>query len=212
MKSIGFKALFLFYISILSTVFFFAAAEDKFVAQPPPNLQEFAEFLKNQPSSSVQFIQKRYVLGLNKPLESEGSITFSNAKQEIFWQINKPHSVQAVIKKDSYSELIEGKLIQSNDRVKTAVAKIIFALLHGNISILKEQFILNYSVENGAFLLEMKPKTFQFGKGIEVIQVGGVSEPSSIKIVFGKNDLVAITLKKEADSFRLKKSEKSTNR
>lgn len=127
---------------------------------------DLAQFLAAQQQAlplQVDFVQKRSIQGLPRPLRSEGSLTITAT--QVLWHTQQPMEQQLTIT----AEGITAGAAEQRMRGSEMVAQLLLAVLQGDAEALQQNF--NYQVVENC--LNLQPKATQLQQFIEQISSCG---------------------------------------
>ena len=165
-------------------------------------------FFKSQSEGKVikkNFVQKRYIRGLSKPIESSGDFLLFN-KEKIEWLTTRPFPSKVTVSKDGF--FIEGgekEGGESSEKFDSSYFKelgSILVTLHSGVSegeslsSLEKKFDLScIRLPDGELLVEAKPITHSLKRVISQIRIKGKNFPLKIEVEDSRGDRTEINFR-----------------
>jgi Outer membrane lipoprotein carrier protein LolA len=138
-----------------------------------------------------RFIQRRYLTGLAKPLESSGSFLFAR-EAGIEWHTDKPFDSQFVLTNTRILQRDEGGVsleIQASDQPALAVvARVFFALFALDLGSLSQDFDLYGQAGEAGWQLGLKPRAEALASMFGHALVEGAGAVRSVTLEDGNGD------------------------
>jgi hypothetical protein len=139
-----------------------------------------------------KFIQRRYLAGLAKPLESSGTFVFAR-EAGIEWHTEKPFDSQFLLTESRIRQRDEGggslEISAADQPALAVVARVFFALFALDVDSLSHDFEL-YGREagNAGWELGLKPRAEALGSVFRHAQVRGGSAVRTVTLEDGNGD------------------------
>jgi hypothetical protein len=138
-----------------------------------------------------KFVQRRYLAGLAKPLESSGSFLFAR-EAGIEWHTEKPFDSQFLLTDARIIQRDEGGVsleIQASDQPALAVvARVFFALFALDVDSLSHDFDLYGKPEGAGWQLGLKPRAEALGSMFRQALVEGAGAVHRVTLEDGNGD------------------------
>ncbi|NRB38733.1 MAG: outer membrane lipoprotein carrier protein LolA [Pseudomonadales bacterium] len=184
-----FKPLYLAFLLCLSLPCL--SADDS--SEATPVLERIQTILQTPAIMRGEFSQQKKLRILKKPLQSEGDFIIARG-QGIIWNVLKPVQSQMIIGHDSiyFSEQMSGNA----ERSMSYIAKILNAILAGELKHLQQQFIISDStIDNQQqWQLTLTPKSLLMRKALASIELQGSQVIDSIQLNENSGDYTLIQL------------------
>jgi hypothetical protein len=139
-----------------------------------------------------RFLQRRYLAGLVKPLESSGTFVFAR-EAGIEWHTEKPFDSQFLLTESGIRQRDEGgdslEISAADQPALAVVARVFFALFALDVDSLSHDFEL-YGREagNAGWELGLKPRAEALGSVFRHAQVNGGSAVRTVTLEDGNGD------------------------
>lgn len=138
-----------------------------------------------------KFVQRRYLTGLTKPLESSGSFLFAK-EAGIEWHTEKPFDSQFLLTDNRITQRDEGGVsleIQASDQPALAVvARVFFALFALDVDSLSQDFELYGQARGAGWQLGLKPRAEALGSMFRQALVEGSGAVHRVTLEDGNGD------------------------
>jgi outer membrane lipoprotein-sorting protein len=138
-----------------------------------------------------KFVQRRYLSGLAKPLESSGTFLFAR-QAGIEWHTEKPFDSQFLLTETRITQRDEGGVsleIQSSEQPALAVvARVFFALFALDVDSLSHDFELYGLSRDGGWQLGLKPRAEALGSMFRQALVEGSGAVHRVTLEDGNGD------------------------
>ncbi len=138
-----------------------------------------------------KFVQRRFLTGLAKPLESSGSFLFAR-EAGIEWHTEKPFDSQFLLTDSRITQRDEGGVsleIRAADQPALAVvARVFFALFSLDVDSLSHDFDLYGQPADAGWQLGLKPRAEALGSMFRQALVEGAGAVSRVTLEDGNGD------------------------
>lgn len=165
-------------------------------SEPAIDLDSINGILQKHPVVTGDFVQTRYVAGLEKPLVSVGNFIFLKSRG-IYWHTMEPIEFETSFLKADLSGSKDNSIKapgiagQSNPMHKK-IGALMMNFLGGDLQSLEKQFRLELVEEEGLWRLTMYPKRRAVKKQLSHLAIEGVGYISEISIVSERNGTTRI--------------------
>jgi len=169
------------------------------VAQLSKLTRDTARSLAGARAVRGKFVQKRWLAGLTKPLESSGDFLFAR-DVGIEWHTAQPFDSQFVLTHDTMTQRDEGgealRVSAADQPALTVVSRVFFALFALDYAALSQDFGMA-GIENGKepWLLRLEPKTVALASVFRQALITGDATVRTVKLDDANGDSTVIELR-----------------
>jgi len=169
------------------------------VAQLSKLTRDTARSLAGARAVRGKFVQRRYLSGLAKPLESSGEFLFAR-DVGIEWHTAQPFDSQFVLTHDTMTQRDEGgealRISASDQPALTVVSRVFFALFALDYDALSQDFRMA-GRENGKapWQLELQPRTAALGSVFKQAMISGDATVKTVSLEDANGDSTQIELR-----------------
>lgn len=128
---------------------------------------DISELLVQPEALTGQFVQEKHMQLLSMPLKSGGSFVVVK-NTGVVWQLEQPVNSTMTITEHG----LKGVDIEDN-RAMQYVGKLLMQLLSGDFSALDKQFVLQVSLDNQQWQLQLEPRSALIKKAVLSITLSG---------------------------------------
>jgi hypothetical protein len=146
-----------------------------------------------------QFVQRRHLAGLSKPLESSGDFLFAR-DVGIEWHTAQPFDSQFVLTHDTMTQRDEGgepmRISAADQPALTVVSRVFFALFALDFTALSQDFTMA-GIDGGQqpWQLRLRPKTAALGSVFREALISGDATVKSVTLDDANGDSTVIELR-----------------
>lgn len=157
-------------------------------------VEQLTEQLQAERIISGQFIQQRWLEGLDKPLQSEGQFTYWR-DQGIYWQTDQPFPQAITYSRDKTTVWKQPGLpvgTASNTRRDKHFRTILLSLFSFDIDQLQQQFSSRWTLDDSAWQLQLTPTHTIAQRAIKQASLSGAEHIEHIEIISGNGETLQI--------------------
>jgi hypothetical protein len=183
-------------------------------ASQPDTLAWLGSHLRGNLTLCAEFVQKKVMTALSRPLISKGRLIFL-AGQGVLWRVMEPFPAKVLVKETEMIKWDEDgtarRLSYGQSPLFHALTQVFLSMFTGDLSRLETAFVVTPVQTGEDWRLTLSPNDPGFAKFISVIEVGGgrfveellISEPSGDKTMIEFINM-------DVDSCKLGEAEKAT--